>query len=211
MASEVKSPKRRYHSPLRADQAQQTRRKIIEAAFGLFADQGYARTTIAQVADLAGVSPRRSICRWEQTRLLDGVIDSAITGDQRPCDPGNLLGRDRGPAGRRRERLGRMVEYGCRVLARTRPIHARYPRSGGHRGLRRRAEADDGCTIDFKPKPSASGGSSQTTFARDSPSPRRVSATASWRAPTFTTCSLSTWGGPLTSTANGSTNWHKTI
>lgn len=40
----------------RALQALQTRRDIIEAARALFARQGYANTTVAQIADAAGVS-----------------------------------------------------------------------------------------------------------------------------------------------------------
>ncbi len=40
----------------RALQAQQTRRDIVAAARSLFAMQGYATTTVAQIADAAGVS-----------------------------------------------------------------------------------------------------------------------------------------------------------
>jgi AcrR family transcriptional regulator len=60
MPEKVKT-RRKYYSPLRADQAEQTRRRILEAGFRLFVDRGYAGTTIAAVAEEAGVSPRRSI------------------------------------------------------------------------------------------------------------------------------------------------------
>jgi AcrR family transcriptional regulator len=48
---------RSYSSQLRAQQAEMTRRSIIEAARKLFAEQGYARTSLAAVAAEAGVAP----------------------------------------------------------------------------------------------------------------------------------------------------------
>ena len=51
MADEVKTSRRAYHSPLRADQAQQTRRRVLESARRLFVERGYAGTTVAAVAD----------------------------------------------------------------------------------------------------------------------------------------------------------------
>ena len=50
MSREVKSSRRKYHSPLRADQARQTRGRVLEAALGLFVDRGYAGTTVAAIA-----------------------------------------------------------------------------------------------------------------------------------------------------------------
>lgn len=40
----------------RADQAEQTRHEILQAARRLFAEKGYARTTVREVAEAAGVS-----------------------------------------------------------------------------------------------------------------------------------------------------------
>jgi AcrR family transcriptional regulator len=48
--------KRRYHSPKRERQAQQTREQIIEAARRLFASDGFAKTTVEAIAREAGVS-----------------------------------------------------------------------------------------------------------------------------------------------------------
>jgi AcrR family transcriptional regulator len=55
MSEPVKST-RRYESPRRREQAAATRREILEAAHRLFAQQGYARTTMAELAGEAGVA-----------------------------------------------------------------------------------------------------------------------------------------------------------
>jgi AcrR family transcriptional regulator len=47
---------RRYHSPQRQEQAGATRRRILEVAARLFADRGYAATTMQAIAIEAGVS-----------------------------------------------------------------------------------------------------------------------------------------------------------
>ncbi len=48
--------KRQYNSTRRQEQAQETRRRIVDAARDLFVDQGYGRTTVAQIAEVAGVA-----------------------------------------------------------------------------------------------------------------------------------------------------------
>jgi AcrR family transcriptional regulator len=48
--------RRGYSSPLRAEQATATRRRIAAAALELFAGNGFAGTTVAAIADRAGVS-----------------------------------------------------------------------------------------------------------------------------------------------------------
>ena len=54
MSEPVKS--RTYRSSVREEQARRTRQAILNAARRLFAEQGYAATTIAQVARAAGVA-----------------------------------------------------------------------------------------------------------------------------------------------------------
>jgi AcrR family transcriptional regulator len=123
MASDVKASRRAYHSPLRTDQAQQTRRRVLESARRLFVAHGYAGTTVAAVADDAGVSPETIYVSLGGKRgLLEGVMD--ITGPHESAADDDqwwdLVARLPDPT----ERLDRMVEYSCRILARTRPIHA---------------------------------------------------------------------------------------
>ncbi len=55
MADPVKST-RRYESPRRREQAEATRAQILEAAWRLFEQQGYAATTMAAIAREAGVA-----------------------------------------------------------------------------------------------------------------------------------------------------------
>jgi AcrR family transcriptional regulator len=52
----TRSVKRKYDSSRRQEQAQETRRRIVAAARGLFVEQGYGQTTVAQVATAAGVA-----------------------------------------------------------------------------------------------------------------------------------------------------------
>jgi AcrR family transcriptional regulator len=125
MPAEVKTERRRYHSPLRADQARQTRHKVLEAAFRLFSERGYAGTTIAAVAGAAGVSPETIYFSLNGKRgLLEGVIELAIAGedDQAMLEADSWAEVARLPDPR--ERLARMVDYSCGILARTRSIHS---------------------------------------------------------------------------------------
>ena len=54
--SDVKR-RRPYNSPLRAEQANGTRHRVLAAATDLFLQRGYTGTTITAVAEAAGVSP----------------------------------------------------------------------------------------------------------------------------------------------------------
>jgi AcrR family transcriptional regulator len=125
MADRVKTPRRRYHSPLRADQAERTRRRVLEAASRLFADRGYAGTTIAAVAQEAGVSPETIYLSLGGKRgLLEGVIEMTIAGEADPPTKDNPWWAMVAELPSAHDRLEKMVEYSCRTLARTRPIHA---------------------------------------------------------------------------------------
>jgi AcrR family transcriptional regulator len=121
MSGEVKGSRRKYHSPLRAEQANQTRRRVLEAAYRLFADRGYSGTTVAAVAEEAGVSPETIYVSLGGKRgLLEQVIEMAVAGED---DREGAWWAEVAQLPRARERLQKMVEYSCRILARTRPIH----------------------------------------------------------------------------------------
>ena len=77
--------KRAYESPLRAEQARATRRRIVDAAARLFVRQGYGVTTVDQIAAEAGVSRKTVFAsvggKFEALRL---ACDWAIAGDDEP-------------------------------------------------------------------------------------------------------------------------------
>jgi AcrR family transcriptional regulator len=76
------SVKRQYDSSRRKEQARQTRRAVLRAAHDLFVGQGYGRTTIADIARAAGVSPETIYATFKnKATLLHRVWDVTIGGD----------------------------------------------------------------------------------------------------------------------------------
>ena len=77
--TEVK--RRRYDSPVRQEQAAQTRARIVEAAGTLFERHGYARTSVRQIAEEAGVAPDTVYAAFgSKPRVLTAVIDDRLRG-----------------------------------------------------------------------------------------------------------------------------------
>jgi AcrR family transcriptional regulator len=77
--------KRRYRSPLREQAARRTRAQIRDAAARLFVQQGYAGTTMRQIAEEADVSERTTYLVFpSKLDLLVEAIEVATTGDDRP-------------------------------------------------------------------------------------------------------------------------------
>lgn len=114
-----------YRSRLREEQALATRVRVIDAARNLFQAPGYASTSIAAVAEAAGVSPETIYKTFGSKRgILSEMIDSALAGDQSPSP---VLESDlfrRVLDGRtQRERLARLVTLTRTVLERAGPIH----------------------------------------------------------------------------------------
>ncbi|HEX4205490.1 MAG TPA: helix-turn-helix domain-containing protein [Ktedonobacteraceae bacterium] len=56
--TESDGKKRTYHSRVRQRQAEETRRRILEAARSLFESRGYTATTLDAIAEIAEVSPK---------------------------------------------------------------------------------------------------------------------------------------------------------
>jgi AcrR family transcriptional regulator len=73
---------RTYDSSRRRAQARETRRAVLDAARELFVEQGYGRTTIADVARSAGVSVETVYSAFgNKATLLHRVWDVTIGGD----------------------------------------------------------------------------------------------------------------------------------
>jgi AcrR family transcriptional regulator len=84
--------RRPYNSPLRREQAAETRRQILHAAQELFERDGYAATSMAAIASVAGVSLKTVYLYFETKSgllralwhlLLRGQDDSTPVGEQR--------------------------------------------------------------------------------------------------------------------------------
>lgn len=73
-----------YHSPRRAEQAAATRTAIIDAATRLFAERGYAATTMAAIAAEARVAVKSVYTLADKARLMLLAVDRAIAGDEEP-------------------------------------------------------------------------------------------------------------------------------
>jgi AcrR family transcriptional regulator len=74
--------KRAYSSVVRREQAAQTRARILDAAADLFLAEGYARTTIRAIAELACVAPDTVYATFgSKARVLTAVIDRRLVPD----------------------------------------------------------------------------------------------------------------------------------
>lgn len=112
----------RYHSPLRARQAAETRRAIIDAAIKLFRERGWAATTLPMIAGEAGTSVDAIYSTFgTKSELLIAAVDVAIVGDDEEAAMIDrpdfaLLGK-----GRRIERLRAGVHFTVGVYQRSVP------------------------------------------------------------------------------------------
>lgn len=81
--------KRAYRSTVRRQQAARTRALIVDAAGDLFVAQGYASTTVRQIAERAGVAPDTVYAAFgSKVRVLTAVIDARLAprGDENVMD-----------------------------------------------------------------------------------------------------------------------------
>ncbi len=75
--------RRRYESPLRREQAAETRRKILAAAQELFERDGYVATSMLAIASAAGVSLKTVYLAFEtKSGLLRGIWHVLLRGER---------------------------------------------------------------------------------------------------------------------------------
>lgn len=116
--------KRRYRSPLREQQATQTRSAVVQAARELFVEQGYAATTVDQVAQRAGVSkPSVFAAVGNKQALLKAVWDVTLAGDDRPIPVRERASAQRArEAGTAHEALSELAVHIATIQRRSAPV-----------------------------------------------------------------------------------------
>jgi AcrR family transcriptional regulator len=81
----AKTAKRTYNSSRRTLQAAQTREEVLRAGTKLFDEKGWAGTTLAAIAEEAGVSVETIYKGFgSKKRLLREAMDVAVVGDAEP-------------------------------------------------------------------------------------------------------------------------------
>src|SRR5689334_14286836 len=79
---EREKPRRRYDSPRRREQAEGTRRAILEAAARSFQTHGYAATTMAAIAAEAGVALKTVYVAFDtKAGVLRALWNLLLRGD----------------------------------------------------------------------------------------------------------------------------------
>jgi AcrR family transcriptional regulator len=117
---------RSYRSDLRAEQARNTRVRIVDAARERFVESGYGAASIASIAAQAGVATETVYDIFGNKRtLLEAVVDATIRGG---ADTPDVLYADLvADLGRRpkvRDRVAGFAEHTAATLARMAPMHA---------------------------------------------------------------------------------------
>jgi AcrR family transcriptional regulator len=83
--SENVKPRRRYDSSRRQDQARKSRWDVLMAARELWLDQGYAATTLGEIATSAGVSVETIYKAFtNKAGVLKALFDVTVAGDDEP-------------------------------------------------------------------------------------------------------------------------------
>jgi AcrR family transcriptional regulator len=116
--------KRKYDSSKRQEQARATKRAIVEAAGRLFLEHGYVGTTIAAIAEEAGVAVQTVYAAFgTKVAILSTVFDVAIVGDDEPVafiDREAIVRAQAEPDQHRRIEM--FAEIMADALARTAPV-----------------------------------------------------------------------------------------
>ena len=116
---------RRYASPLRQEQAAQTRARILDAARTLFERDGFARTTVKAIAAAAKVAPDTVYATFgTKVSVLTALIDRELTAS---ADAASVTDRPEALAVRdeldQREQLRLFARDIATVLERVGPVY----------------------------------------------------------------------------------------
>jgi AcrR family transcriptional regulator len=134
--SEHVKPSRRYRSAVRAEQAQRTQSRILGAARALFLERGFAATTLAAIAEQAGVAPETIYAIYRtKAGLLGNVVRAAVLRDGGPEDVlehrwvKELLRLPDPPA-----QLAALARHTARTVELTSPMHTVIAAAGSGNG-----------------------------------------------------------------------------
>jgi TetR/AcrR family transcriptional regulator, regulator of autoinduction and epiphytic fitness len=118
--------RRPYRSAVRAEQAQRTRARIVDAARALFLERGFAATTIAGVAETAGVAPETVYGTFRsKAGLLEAVVMAAVLRDDEPEEPFQRRWvRELLELPDLHAQLGALARHSAHTVALTSPIYA---------------------------------------------------------------------------------------
>jgi len=125
MATDGTRPRKPYHSPRRAEQAVATRRAVLEAASELFVEQGYAVTTVADIARRARVAVDTVyVTVGRKPALLREVLETAISGRDHavPAEQRDYVARIRAVSGAR-EKIETYVAALVEIQPRLAPVY----------------------------------------------------------------------------------------
>ena len=88
MGMPMTAVKRSVTKPTRRDRARATRLRITKAAYSLFCERGYSGTTMADVAEAAGVAVQTVYLVFHtKSELLSRTYDFAVLGEEDPLPP----------------------------------------------------------------------------------------------------------------------------
>ncbi|MET7575285.1 TetR family transcriptional regulator [Streptomyces sp. NPDC005492] len=105
---------RKYNSPLRARQAAETRRRILDAAILRFGEHGYTRTTLRDIAREAEVSSDSVQAQGSKADIFLAAFDLALVGDDQAFPLREQPDLSDAYAA---ETLERFYAFGCAFLA----------------------------------------------------------------------------------------------
>src|SRR4051794_19320685 len=126
MTEDVKaSGRRRYSSVRRAEQAAATKRAVLSAARELFAEQGYAATSVAAIAARAGVAVDTLYAAvGRKSVILRQLLETAISGtdEEVPALEREYVGRVRA-ASTAAEKIALYAAAVAEIGVRLAPVH----------------------------------------------------------------------------------------
>jgi AcrR family transcriptional regulator len=108
----------------KGEKSRQTRRRILQAAYELFVDQGYGATTLQGIAERAGVAVQTIYFAFgNKPSLLKELVDVTIAGDDEPIPTlQRAWFRDALAADTAEAHLRAHVRGTCDILQRVAPI-----------------------------------------------------------------------------------------